>query len=179
MFNFLKNEWKFFLILFIILAGLYIGYVEYKDYKNIQQINITGKSDTQIAKTIPVPVYYTPQQTDEVVKAIRQADVQPPTYTFNAKTFAELDKKANDYAKKTNADFVTKEEVKKDDGTIQGVYKGVHLEKNYRILAGMTYIKHEGIMGSIGYQDKQNLFILHATPHELKGATYMRTIIKW
>jgi hypothetical protein len=175
--QFLLKEWKFLIVSFIIVCTLGFAYFEYKEHKSLPMTNITNKTDSEVKQQITQYTQgSTNAQREEIVNAIRRADTQPPQATFTAKNWRELDSKGNLVAKQDKADFVTKEEVKNSDGTITGVYKGVHTEKNNKIQVGVTVLDKNAYV-NLGYQHEKNDVIIHYSPtKQTYGITYMRTI---
>jgi len=176
---FLKQHWKPMLIFFVILLIFFIGYFVYKHNQAVPQLDITNATDAQtteqLKKEMPNASF---KEREETTQALRKADSQPAQEQFTATSLTALDKKANEIAKEDEADFVTKEVNKKTDGTIEGVYKGVHLEKDNRLKFGITV--QNGISYSVGYEHKNTEVLIHSKDMKtISGVTVMQTIAKW
>lgn len=174
--DFLRKEWKFILICIAVIAGFWLAYGEYKEYK---QVPITTISSNPTKTELDATALKLGVKPRDITRGLELADTKPQA-VWTSPTQEQSDKKAQAVAKADKADEVVKQTTTKDDGQIVNKYVGMHLEKNNKVKAGFTYVDNEMYL-NVGYQHKKDELILHMQPEAqpIKGVTYMRTIAEW
>lgn len=117
----IKQEWKFFIILVVVLIALGVGYYEYKQYKasnqpqNLQTPNITINTSGEKSKPGEAQVVYlqgASSHTKEIVYVPKEVD---PQTGQTEKTDVQFERKQGKiYVKVNGKDFEVPAEVKED-----------------------------------------------------------------
>lgn len=176
--QFIKEHWKFFLLLLIVLTTIAIAYYEYKHYKPVPMATVSQLNAAEIAKAMAqLNIQGNPQKLTET---IIQREKLPPDIVYITQTQKQADTQANKLAKDDKADALIKQ-TNSDNGQIVNKYYGVHTEKNNKIKAGITILDSQ-IYENIAYHHKKDELTIHMQldkAQPVKGATYMRTVLEW
>lgn len=174
--EFLKSEWKFILVSFLIIMALGICYYEYKSHKSLPIQTITSVTPKEVSAAMSqMGIKTTPAETKYITERITETKQSPPQIIYVTPDQKSADKQANTLAKQEKADFILKEPTSE----ISNNFYSVHTEKNHKIKAGVSVVDSQAYV-NLGYQQNQNEFIVHYAPATGKyGGTYMRTIKEW
>lgn len=185
----LREELRFYGRVLLIVAMVFL-FFHFHGEKIFQkpppQVDITGMVDAQVNKKLAEMLpKLTNKERETVIREIRAADAQPAQYTFTAPNLKAADQWGQRTAKKDGADFFTKETTTAPDGSVDAVYKGVHLEKKSYLAVGFTGVEKYGLLESIQNRNRNWVYSLHLKGEELvgqkksealKGASIMRIL---
>lgn len=174
--DFLCKEWRFILICISVIAGVWLAYGEYKEYK---QVPITTISSNPTKTELDATALKLGVKAKDITRGLELADTKPQV-VWTTQTQEQSDKEVKVIAKNDKADEVVKQTETKQDGQIVNKYVGMHLEKNNKIKAGFTYVDNNMYL-NVGYQHNKDEIIIHMKPgtQPITGVTYMRTIAEW
>ena len=157
----LQREWKFVLVLCMVVVFYGYSCYEYDKSRSVPMKTVSQLSADEIVKatnqlTIPI----TPTETRYLTREIVKRESLPPEIIYVTKTQKEADAEIDKIAKQDKADFLLKDTTD-DKGTITNKYFGVHMEKKHEVKMGVTNIGHETYL-SFGYQYKNMDIIFHS-----------------
>lgn len=184
--EFLKKEWKFFVICVILVIGIGLAYHEYKAYQPVPQTIITEVSPEQIAEAL-AKLNVKGVDSKELTKEIQYVVTKEPQEVFYTETQEKADKQANVIAKQDNADFVIKQtnpttdnDIKNANRDLQQIknnYYGVHLDYKAEILVGASQIDSKTYWDA-GVKANRVEGIAHMQGQNVKGASIMWSAIQ-
>lgn len=181
--EFLKKEWKFFVICVILVIGIGLAYHEYKAYQPVPQTVITEVSADQIADAL-AKLNVKGVDSKELTKEIQYVVTKEPQKVFYTETQEKADKQANVIAKQDNADFVIKQtnpttdnDIKTANQQIKNNYYGVHMDYKAEILVGVSQIDGKTYWDA-GVKANRVEGIAHMQGQSVKGASIMWSAIQ-
>jgi hypothetical protein len=192
--QFFQNYKKQIAILLIVLALIGAAYYLYQKHQLVPMATIPNTTPSSVATgQLSAGAFKSMEDAKVVSKAIEKRIQTEPDVVYMTNTQQEADKKANAIAKQDGADYMLKktttetvsEDTKNSSSTnsdtstqIKNEYYGVHTNKEYRLMAGVTSI--DGTMHfTTGVQAKRVSVLIHSKDlRNIDGASVLYTVLE-